>query len=199
MRCHESPEVRAAPHCEPAVHAHAVFVALLQHDIDDARVDGMDRDGKAKAGGQAPFADVDPILAHVVAAIDAAVVLLEQHLRVGGMQCHLVDALPVFGVLIGAEIGADVAVARRPGLPAVIAAIASARGDRDIHAGRVIGIEQDGMQAQAAIAGEPGAAVRVIEERLVQIPGLAAVTRDEQGGRLGAGIQDARLQDARPV
>ena len=69
--------VAAAPDRRLTVDAHAELVALFEHDVDRLRVVRMDDDRKAEAARQFVLADVDPVVAAVVAAIDAAVILLE--------------------------------------------------------------------------------------------------------------------------
>ena len=55
--------------------------------------------------------------AAVVGAVDAAVVLLVERLGLAGRRDELVDALAELGRRAGHEVGADAAVARRPGAP----------------------------------------------------------------------------------
>ena len=54
----------------------------------------MDDNGKAEATRQLIQANINPIVAAVVAAIHAAVILLEEYIRVGGMQRQFMHALP---------------------------------------------------------------------------------------------------------
>src|SRR5215216_4693843 len=86
--------IATAPDRELTVHAHAILVAFFQSNVNGTRVCWMDRDRKAKARGQFPFPKVDPIFATIVAAIDAAVVLLINHIWVRRVHHHFMDALP---------------------------------------------------------------------------------------------------------
>ena len=51
-----------------SVHTHAELVALLQHYVNRLRVVGMHDDGKTKTTGQLTFADVNPVIATIIAA-----------------------------------------------------------------------------------------------------------------------------------
>ncbi len=120
-------------------------------------------------------------------------VLLVEHLRVGWMQGHFVQTLAVFGKFIGGEIGAHVLVEWRPAGAPIVAAVAAPGGEAHPYAGRVGRVKQDGVQAQTTVAREPLAAVRVVEQSIVDRPALATVAGLEQHGRLGAGVQHARF------
>lgn len=188
--------IPAAPNREFTIHAHAEFVAFLQRDVHCARVGGVDGDREAEARRQFAFADVDPVFAGIVTAIDTAMVLLIDQVGVRGVHHHFMDTLPEFGEFVRHEISAHIPVAGAPGLPTVVGAVAARGGDRDIHPLGIRGIQKDGVQAQASGAGIPLAALRMIVQGFVDLPGLAAVLRDEQGGGLRAGIQHIGLTRA---
>src|SRR6185369_5877137 len=83
-----------------------------------------------------------------------------------------------------------------PASASVLGAVDAAGGDGDPHAIAVRLVEDDRVQAQAAAARLPLPAVRVVEQALVQRPGLAGVIRAEQGRRLDTRVQSVRLLGA---
>ncbi len=135
--------------------------------------------GKPKRRGQPAFADVNPVFARIVTAIDATVVLLIDHIRVGGMHRHFMDALPELRELCPHEIGAHIFVIGCPGLPAIVGAVAACGGDRNIHPLGICGVQQDRVQGQASGAGIPLAALWMVVQTFIDFPGFPAVFGDE--------------------
>lgn len=119
--------IAAAPHSEFSIYTYVEFIAFLRDHIDRFWVGGMDRDRESEAGWQFALADVNPVLAGIVAAINSAVILLIEHVWIGRVHCHLMHALPIFGKFFGMKIGADILIERIPRFPAVIRAVAASR------------------------------------------------------------------------
>src|SRR5579859_2455958 len=117
------PTITAAPNSCLSLDAHTELIAFFQHHIDGLRVVGVDNDRKAEATWQLVFANIDPIIPTIVAAIHTAVVLLEEDIWTCRMQCQLMDTLSELWKCLGLKIGQDVFVARLPASAIVISAI----------------------------------------------------------------------------
>ena len=155
-----------------------------EHGVGLVRVQG---DGKAEFGGQFVL-DVDPVVAGVQRFVDAAVVLLIEHIRLARVLDEAVNALPELGIFIRQEVGARVLVGEHPALAAVVAAHAAHRGDADPHPVPVGGIGHNRMQAQPAGPRIPLAARGVIRQAGIDAPVLAAVGADPQAGRVNTSV-----------
>ena len=93
------------------------------------------------------------------------------------MADDFVHALSPLRILLirGHEARADSLVARLPILAAVVRSIDPSRRDRHEHSFRTRRIGKNRVQAQAAAAGLPLRAMRMIEEAAIERPRLAAV------------------------
>ena len=133
------------------------------------------------------------VAAAVVGAVDAAVVLLVERVRLAGRHGELVDALPGDrDTGLGYELGADADVARLPRRAAVARLEHADRGDPDPGPRRVGRVGDDRVQDQAAGArAARSAGVGWFGQALDVRPGRAAVVAPEQPGRLDAGEQRA--------
>src|SRR6185312_8676247 len=85
------------------------------------------------------------------------------------------------------------AVLRSPRLAAVAGAVHTAGGDGDVHSLLVARIGDDGVEREAAVAGQPARAVRMIEERAVQGPCFAGVAAFEEGRGFDAAVERVGL------
>src|SRR6188508_1176656 len=109
------------------------------------RVDGH---REAKVGWQI-VGDLGPRGAAVFRAIDPAMVLLDQPLRVAWIDEHLVDALTEVRRWSGIEVGAHPFVASLPGLAAISRLERTDRRDADPQVVGVRWVERDRVQYQA--------------------------------------------------
>jgi hypothetical protein len=98
---------------------------LLGDDVRHVGIRGVGGQGIPELAGQARR-DLDPALAPVVGPVHAAVVLLVEPIRAGGVEQEPVDALAGLRKPVGKEIRADAPVARLPGRAAVIGAVHAA-------------------------------------------------------------------------
>ena len=71
------------------------------------------------------------------------------------------DALAEFGKGIGSESGADALVSRAKGFASVLGKVVAAGRDAEVHA---IAVAEDGVHAQASVAGMPLAGVFVVAD-----------------------------------
>lgn len=150
----------------------------------------VDDHAEAEVGREAS-ADLLPVLAVVAGAVDAEVVLLVQQIRPVERAAELVDAaadLALFGR--GVEI-AHVLVDRLPGLPAVSGVEGAGGGGADPQAIGVGGVDDDRVEAEAAVAAAPLFAGGVVGQPLDVLPGGAAVSGLEEAGGLDAGVEPA--------
>ena len=135
-----------------------------------------------------------PLLAAVVAAVDAAVVLEVEPLRVGGVAGDLVHALAELERRrVRQERHDDSGVARLPRLAAVLAAVYAGRRDGDEDAVRVVRVHEHGVQAHPASARLPLRAVRVVPQPTDQLERAPAVVAAEQRRRLDTGVEHVGL------
>src|SRR5262249_47874725 len=101
-----------------------------------------------------------------------------------GMAGDLVDALAELGKRVGREAGADAVVGRLERLAAIFAEVVAAGRDAEMDA---VAVAQDGVHAQAAVAGVPFARVLVVADAADHFPAIPAVGGAEERGRLDAG------------
>jgi len=92
------------------------------------------------------------------------VILQEEAFRASGMHRDFVHALPELGIFVGHEDGADTAVLRGPGTPAVDGPVDAPGRNCHIHAPAVGWVEHDGVQGQASITRHPAGPVWMIEQ-----------------------------------
>src|SRR5262249_34538566 len=131
----------------------------------------------------AQHADVGAPTAGAVPFAPAAVVLhVEPAWRVG-MAGDLVDALAELGIRVGREAGADAVVGRLERLAAILAEVMAAGRDAEMDA---VAVAQDGVHAQAAVAGVPFRCVLVVADAADHFPALPAVGGAEERGRFDA-------------
>ena len=71
--------------------------------------------------------DIDPVLASIHGLVDAAVILLIEHIGNAGMLDNTVNALAIFGIDIRYETRARIAIGKCPGGSAIIRPHASHR------------------------------------------------------------------------
>src|SRR3981081_2299962 len=107
-------------------------------------------------------------------------VLLPQPLRSRRGQEQLGWALANARVWGATYVARDVRFDRDPGLAAVIRAEHARRGDPDVHALAVAGIELDRMAGHPSSAREPTLTCGVLEDAAIHLPCLATVIRAEQ-------------------
>lgn len=88
------------------------------------------------------------------------------------MHDDFMNALSELRGLVGQKVGADVFIARRPGLSTVVCEVKTSCGDGDVHPLRITRIEQNGVQAEATCTGEPVSTVGMVVEGFVQLPAL---------------------------
>src|SRR6202011_1999830 len=115
-----------------------------------------------KIGGHS-VADVLPGFSRIVRAIQAPVVLEEEAFGPARVHHDFVYALSELRIFFGHELHANAPVAGAPGASSIVGSVSAARGNRDIHTLMVRGIGQNGVQAEAAVPGNPARPVRMIE------------------------------------
>ena len=113
------------------------------------------------------------------------------------MHGDVVHAVADLGVRVGNVLRAQSLVDRLPGLAAVIGAEGARGRDGDVHALRIVGIENDGVQAHAARARLPLRAGAVAAQAGEFLPGLAAVGGAEDGGVFDAGVDGVGIGQRR--
>ena len=126
-------------------------------------------------------------------------VLLDQALRVGRIDQHLVHALPELGRIARVEVGANALVARLPGLAAVGRLEGADRRDAHPQVVWVGRIERDRVEDQAAVAGLPFRPAGMLAQARDVGPRLASVVAAEQAGRLDAGVDGLAVCARREV
>src|SRR5262249_50693825 len=127
-------------------------------------------------------------VAGVVAPHDVPVLLHEERVRARRAHRDAVHAVADLTFLVR-ELGrAQPLIDRAPGLAAVVGAKRARRGDRNGHPARVVGVDQDRVETEAAGARLPLRAGRVIAQARELLPVLAAVSRTEERGVLDAGV-----------
>ena len=186
------PRIARPVDAQAAGHGRPHVAGFLRHDIGDVGVRRVHGECVPEAARQ-PRADVDPVLAAIIAAVHAAVVLLIETVRSRRMQQEPVHALAGFRVRVGKEVGPHSAVDRLPGGARIIAAVAAAGGNRAVASARLARIELDGAERERAAGGLPAGARVVVVERVDPLPGRTPVAGHEEPGRLDAGVQRVRL------
>ena len=117
-------------------------------------------------------------------------VLLPQPTRSRGVQQQLVRALlrpPTWGS--ARNSATTFLLTADPALAAVIGAKHAGRGDGDVHAPSVAGVELDRMAAHPSGARKPLLARRVLQDAAIDLPGLPTVVRAKQHARVGPQIE----------
>ncbi len=175
-----------APDGELAVHTHAILIALLECNIDRLWIRRMHGNREAEAAREPAFSEIDPVLARVVTAIYTAMVLLIDHIRVGRMHRHLMHTLSELRELGSHKISAYIFVIWSPGRATIVGAIAARGRDRDIDPIEIRGIQQNGMQGQAASTRIPLSALWMIVKTFIQRPRFAAIAGNKKAGGLRA-------------
>src|SRR5215472_17960204 len=113
------------------------------------------------------------------------------------MQANAMRIMPILGVGIRKEIGADAPVERPPVCAGIRRFEYAAAGHADVHVARVARVDQDRMQLRAVgcaslIISTPRFALRMFVQTLDASPCGAAVLGSEQPLRRGARKPDAR-------
>src|SRR5207237_2458912 len=96
-----------------------------------------------------------PRLAAGVTPHDVPVLLHEEHVWPGRVHRDAVDAMADLALLVGKLAGAQALVDRAPRLAAVVGAEGSRGRDGDDDALRIVGVDQDRVQAEPACARLP--------------------------------------------
>src|SRR5262249_58869953 len=109
------------------------------------------------------------------------------------MPVDLVHALPELRIFVGKELRCESLIPGLPGIASVIGSINSSGGARHERPLRIVRIENDGVQAQAASSGLPLWPVWMVEQSAVKRPGLSGIVRLKQCGRLHAAVHLVRL------
>src|SRR5262249_23650244 len=139
------------------------------------------------------FGYVDPVVAAVVASIDAAVILLVQDVAVGRMSFEMMDALPYFRKLVGHEVGAHAGVLRRPARAVVVCPERARRRHAHGDARSCRRIERDRVDHEPAGAGRPLRARGMVGERADLGPVLTRILADKERAGIDAGVEPAGL------
>ena len=176
----------------PAAHVFAQG-RILGHHVQGIRVLGMQAEDKAEPGGET-LGNFLPGGPAVVAAIDAAVVLLVQQILPGGMGQQLVGAYTPFRVAVGrVKVGADAFVSVMPAFSGVVGAKDAYGGNADPHGIGPMLVQRDAVETKAAETGLPLRAGGMVGQRGDFAPSHPPVIGAEQGRRLHSGVQNARL------
>ncbi|MBZ5724196.1 MAG: serine/threonine protein kinase [Acidobacteriia bacterium] len=139
------------------------------------------------------------LLRSAVGAVQAPMVLQEEAFRARGVHHHLVNALAVeLRILLRHVHHANAAVARLPGAPAVFGGVDAACRNGHVHPLRILRIEHNGVQGQAAQSGHPAGAVRMVVQAPHQGERFAVVARFVERRRLHPAIHDVRLPPGVP-
>src|SRR6266704_3463935 len=102
-----------------------------------------------------------------------AVVLLEDRSVARGVPGQLVHALAPLRILVRHESGPHAAVLGRPASPSVPGLECADGADPDHEVPRILWIDEDGVEAQTAVAGLPVLPGRMVVQRLEVLPGVA--------------------------
>ena len=97
---------------------------ILNDCIDGVGMVGIQGNRETEFGRKIVL-DIDPVFTGVGSFVDAAVVLLIEHIWSAGMLDDAVNALAVFGLDVRLETGACIAIGKCPGGSAIIGARAS--------------------------------------------------------------------------
>ncbi len=180
--------LRAPDGC--AAVGHRAPVARIERDhVEAVAIVGMRGGREAELGRQA-VRDLVPRLPRVVAAVHADVVLLVEAVVVARRHHELVHAVADLGV-VERPVGAQPAVARRPGRAVVRRLEDPEALDHGPEARGIVGMREQAGQAEVAgrLVGRdvPGVAAGLVVERAQQRPGPRAVTALEDAAALAAG------------
>ncbi len=152
----------------------------------------VDDEREAEVGGKSRVrSDVDPALARVVRAVDAAVELHEQPLRPGRGAMHVVHAEGegVLPRVLGQVAGHQALVPVAPGPTAVVREPDADRRDAHRQLAGIARPGRDRVQAHASGAGSPLGSRRLLPERLVELPRRPAVTALEEHAGIAARVE----------
>ena len=138
-----------------------------------------------------------PRVAGVVASHHVPVLLHEEYVRAGRVHRDPVNAVPDLPVLVRQLTRAQPAVDREPSLAAVVGAKGAGRRDRDEHSLRIVGVDEDRVQAQPARAGLPLGARRMISKTRQLLPCLASVDGAEERRVFDAGVHRVGISQRR--
>src|SRR5690606_15209995 len=171
-------------------HIAAGDVAVERQKVERVRITRMRRGREPKARRQ-PVLDAHPASTAVITAIHSAVVLLVQPVWLAGRHDHAMHALSVFGVsLILRQVVTPYAlIARLPRLAAIFSVERASRRNGDPHLLFVGGMENNGMEDQAAATRLPVRPRGVIAEPHNVLPCLAAIIAAEEARRFDTGIK----------
>ena len=188
--------VARAPHRRGGIRrVPTLGVAVERQGPDRPASRGCAHSGNPKVDGQAR-GDVVPAEPPVGRAPDPVVVLLVEHVAVADGPLDVVHAEP--GVTIGCRRGVCVpltvagvgeVVAPLPGHATVLRGEDPRGGDAHPQLLRVLGVGDDGVQHEPGGARAPLGGRRVVGQPLDGLPRRAVVVADEQGRRLGAGVE----------
>src|SRR5256885_1102567 len=105
---------------------------------------------------------------------------------------HFVHTLSELGIpmLLGHKLSTDSGITRAPGLATIVGAIHSSRRHRDEHSPRIVGIEDNRVQAKSSATWLPLGLMLMIQQSLVGLPAFSTIARLEEGGGLDTTIKD---------
>ncbi len=116
-------------------------------------------------------------------------ILLIQHGGIRGVHLEMVHALTHLGKCVGQEVGSNTGVLGHPGASAIVGPEDPGRRDADEESIAVRRVRADRVHHQTARARGPALPGRVLGQRAVLLPGLAAVAAHEQRAGVDAGQQ----------
>src|SRR2546423_2844572 len=93
-------------------------------------------------------------------------------------------------MLLGHKLSTNTGIPRAPGLATIVGAIHTSRRHRDEHSPRIVGIEDNRVQAKPSAAWLPFGLMLVIQQSLVGLPAFSTIARFEEGSRLDTAIKD---------
>jgi hypothetical protein len=131
---------------------------------------------ETEIGGHA-VGNVGPVGGTIVGTIEAPVILQEEAIGLGGVHDNLVHALTKLRIFFRHVHNADTAIPCVPRFAGIIGAINARGGNGYVHPIGVNRVEHDGVQSEAAVAGEPAWAMGMIEESAYEGPSYSIVLR----------------------
>src|SRR5947209_7908129 len=162
-------------------------IALDGDNVDGLRLVRVHLNDKPEVSGQVA-ADLLPGVAGVVTAHDVPVLLHEQDTRARFVHGNVMNAVTDLRVRVGDVLGAQAAVDRLPCLAAVIGAEGACGGDGNVDPARVLGIQDNGVQAHAPGAGLPFRTGAVAAQPGKFVPVFATISRAEQRRVFHSGV-----------
>ncbi len=114
----------------------------------------VDVDRKTEVGGQVA-ADLDPVVAGIIASHDVPVLLHEQDVGTRAMLRDVMHAVADLGVPIRDVVRTESAIGRLPCLTAVVGPEGAGGGDGDEHPLRIGRVQDDRVETHAASPGCP--------------------------------------------